>query len=217
MSMVRQDAWSSDEDLILAEVVLRHIREGSTQLAAFEEVGERLSRTAAACGFRWNSAIRKKYEAAISLAKKQRKKAQRELVDDQSQLHAVEAAAETNVYDKVEASGIDLEQTSSEEKEVSKGPSTNRELTFDDVISFLQTQRDEAGHELYTINENNELRKQVEALQRENDELKARLHGLEKDNEVINEDYKALIGIMERARKMAIIDEAPSKQERVKR
>ena len=57
MSITRQDAWTQDEDLLLAEVVLRHIREGGTQLQAFEEVGKRLSRTAAACGFRWNSSI----------------------------------------------------------------------------------------------------------------------------------------------------------------
>ena len=50
----RQDAWTQDEDLILAEIVLRHIREGSTQLIAFEEVGKKLVRTPAACGFRWN-------------------------------------------------------------------------------------------------------------------------------------------------------------------
>lgn len=41
MTAVRQDAWSTEDDLILAEVTLRHIREGSTQLAAFEEVGEK--------------------------------------------------------------------------------------------------------------------------------------------------------------------------------
>ncbi len=70
---IRQDAWSKDEDVLLAEVVLRHIREASTQLAAFEEVGKTLSRTPAACGFRWNSLIRKQYESAIALAKKQRK------------------------------------------------------------------------------------------------------------------------------------------------
>ena len=40
MTSVRQDAWTKDEDLLLAEVVLRHIREGSTQLKAFEEVGQ---------------------------------------------------------------------------------------------------------------------------------------------------------------------------------
>ncbi|MCK9911329.1 RsfA family transcriptional regulator, partial [Microbacteriaceae bacterium K1510] len=68
----RQDAWTEDDDLVLAEVTLRHIREGGTQLAAFEEVGQRLGRTAAACGFRWNSAVRKRYDAAIAIAKGQR-------------------------------------------------------------------------------------------------------------------------------------------------
>ncbi|MCA0987965.1 RsfA family transcriptional regulator [Guptibacillus algicola] len=77
MVPIRQDAWSKDEDVLLAEVVLRHIREASTQLAAFEEVGKKLSRTPAACGFRWNSLIRKQYESAIVLAKKQRKEQKR--------------------------------------------------------------------------------------------------------------------------------------------
>ena len=66
---LRQDAWTEDDDLLLAEVTLRHIREGSTQLAAFEEVGEKLGRTPAACGFRWNSCVRKNYESAIQIAK----------------------------------------------------------------------------------------------------------------------------------------------------
>ena len=73
MTIARQDAWTHDEDLLLAEVVLRHIREGSTQLKAFEEVGKQLSRTSAACGFRWNSFVRKQYKSGIELAKKQRK------------------------------------------------------------------------------------------------------------------------------------------------
>ena len=39
MAVTRQDAWSEDDDLLLAEVTLRHIREGSTQLAAFRRSG----------------------------------------------------------------------------------------------------------------------------------------------------------------------------------
>lgn len=74
MSAMRQDAWSEEEDVMLADIVIRHIRNGSTQLAAFEEVGQRLQRTAAACGFRWNSTIRKKYESEIQDAKEERKR-----------------------------------------------------------------------------------------------------------------------------------------------
>lgn len=74
MTNSRQDAWSQDEDVLLAETVLRYIREGKTQLEAFKEVGKRLSRTPAACGFRWNASIRKQYQQAVQLAKKDRKK-----------------------------------------------------------------------------------------------------------------------------------------------
>jgi RsfA family transcription factor len=73
VATTRQDAWTDDEDLLLAEVVLRHIREGGTQLSAFKEVGRSLSRTPAACGFRWNSSVRKQYKERIEEAKQQRK------------------------------------------------------------------------------------------------------------------------------------------------
>lgn len=95
---IRQDAWSKDEDVLLAEVVLRHIREFSTQLAAFEEVGRTLSRTPAACGFRWNSLIRKQYEAAITLAKKQRKEQKKN--QSQSKRESVEEDRSIELIDE---------------------------------------------------------------------------------------------------------------------
>jgi prespore-specific regulator len=70
---IRQDAWTEENDLLLAETVLRHVREGSTQLNAFEEVGDILDRTSAACGFRWNAVVRYNYEKALQIAKKFRK------------------------------------------------------------------------------------------------------------------------------------------------
>lgn len=73
MNIPRQDAWTKDEDIILAETVLRYIREGKTQLEAFKKVAKTLSRTSAACGFRWNATIRKQYEQAIQLAREERK------------------------------------------------------------------------------------------------------------------------------------------------
>ncbi|MFC0272419.1 RsfA family transcriptional regulator [Metabacillus herbersteinensis] len=80
---LRQDAWSEEDDLLLAETVLRHVREGSTQLNAFEEVGDKLNRTSAACGFRWNAVVRHNYEKALQLAKKQRKQRMRALGNGQ--------------------------------------------------------------------------------------------------------------------------------------
>ena len=71
---VRQDAWTDEDDLLLAETVLRHVREGSTQLNAFEEVGDQLNRTSVACGFRWNAVVRYSYEQALQLAKHRKDK-----------------------------------------------------------------------------------------------------------------------------------------------
>lgn len=73
MSKQRQDAWTKDEDVLLAETVLRHIRNGRTQLEAFKQAAEALSRTPAACGFRWNATIRKQHIDAVDLAKNSRK------------------------------------------------------------------------------------------------------------------------------------------------
>jgi len=70
MSKKRQDGWTKDEDRMLTEIVLRHIRTGKTQLEAFKQAGDALSRTAAACGFRWNTSIRNQHLEAIDLAKK---------------------------------------------------------------------------------------------------------------------------------------------------
>jgi prespore-specific regulator len=69
----RSDAWTAEDDLKLAEIVLRHIRDGSTQLNAFVEAANLLGRTPAACGYRWNGVVRKHYEEAIRQAKKTKK------------------------------------------------------------------------------------------------------------------------------------------------
>lgn len=71
---LRQDSWSREQDHLLAETVLRHVREGSTQLLAFEEAGDILERTSAACGFRWNAVVRKDWESSLLEAKRDRKK-----------------------------------------------------------------------------------------------------------------------------------------------
>lgn len=73
MVISRQDSWTNDNDLLLASTVLQNIRNGGTQLAAFKEVAKLLTRTPAACGFRWNSYLRKQYQVEIRQAKQNRK------------------------------------------------------------------------------------------------------------------------------------------------
>ncbi|WP_332690004.1 RsfA family transcriptional regulator [Halalkalibacter lacteus] len=189
MTTIRQDAWSTDEDLILAEVVLRHIREGSTQLSAFEEVGERLSRTSAACGFRWNSAIRKKYESAIALAKKQRSKGKKQLFEktewlEESSEEVTEPVAtlpevREDIQEKVEKNG---KETSS--------------ITMETVLSFLSNYHESMKNRIPT--------EEIEKLKIENAKLQEELEKVKEEKKVMTEDYRALLSIMDRARKLSI-------------
>lgn len=64
--------WTEEEDRLLAESVLRSVKEGGSQLDAFQEVAEKIGRTPGACGFRWNAVIRKQEAEAFRKAKKQR-------------------------------------------------------------------------------------------------------------------------------------------------
>ncbi|MGM0843466.1 MAG: RsfA family transcriptional regulator [Bacillota bacterium] len=120
----RQDAWTEEDDLLLAETVLRHVREGSTQLNAFEEVGDKLNRTSAACGFRWNAVVRHQYEKALSLSKKQRKQRQRLLGKDQGGKKKLLYQPPAPSYDEIDAMSLSMSSQESDEDNEYTSPLT---------------------------------------------------------------------------------------------
>ena len=188
----RQDAWSKEDDLLLAETVLRHVREGSTQLNAFEEVGDQLNRTSAACGFRWNAVVRQQYEKALDLAKKQRKQRSRLLKTEQKkekeELYNVPELTKTVTAQSIR---LDQDQTS---------------LTIDEVISFLRSM-----DAIYDIKkENDRLRSELEVVKNEKNVLEKKLSHLEKSALTMQEDYETMMKIMNRARKLVVLDEDDS-------
>ncbi|WP_462409172.1 RsfA family transcriptional regulator [Neobacillus sp. Marseille-QA0830] len=196
MSPTRQDAWSQDEDLLLAEVVLRHIREGGTQLQAFEEVGKQLSRTAAACGFRWNSFVRKQYKSGIELAKKQRKELKKQVVSS-----SVPPAPDTG--------------ESPMEENQSNGSQTGISLTYSEVIHFLEELQKKAEETVKAEDEKNIALEKVKELEKKTYYLAAENERLTKNLKAMEEDYRSLMEIMERARKMVVLQDE-DRQKKVK-
>lgn len=191
MAKVRQDAWSHEDDLLLAETVLRHVREGSTQLNAFEEVGDKLNRTSAACGFRWNAEVRRKYENAIELAKRQRKEKKRA------------AAANSKLKSKPDP-------FTSGENSRSNFLEDHSSITLDSVIHFLTNLKNE-------YKSSNQSKLVIEQLENENKRLKEQVSKLEKELSLVSnklntvqEDYQTFIQIMERARKMTVLEDTGS-------
>jgi len=222
---VRQDAWTDENDLLLAETVLRHVREGSTQLNAFEEVGDKLNRTSAACGFRWNAVVRHNYEKALQLAKKQRKQRQRILGKDQGgkkkllynpliptaeELGSVPLPAEAPV--SVEQVEQNLSTEMAEEVLVTPSvqeyrPVVASGLTMDTVISFLQNFK-HSNLEIEALKiENERLKREAADLRKQNEELSNKVKELEDNRETMQEDYETLMKIMNRARKLVLFEE----------
>lgn len=188
MTTTRQDAWTQDEDLLLAEVVLRSIREGGTQLQAFEEVGKKLSRTAAACGFRWNSTIRKQYKTGIELAKKQRKEIKK---NSESEPKEQEFA--------IESSFIPNKET--------EGPSqmVEKEIVFEEILVYLNKLYERSqGLKEYEESLGTYKEKIIELEHKLKDVTTENIR-LEKEFYTMENDYKALVEIMERARKMVVL------------
>jgi prespore-specific regulator len=176
---MRQDAWTTEDDEVLAEVVLKHIKQGSTQLAGFNEASRRLGRTAAACGFRWNACVRKQQRQIIEIAKEERKKSKSERVQAQME-------------------GGDLDHP------------TATLMSWAQVLRFLRQEKNTAQHWASrwrnAERQCNEWKARFKELQEEHGQIREEYMQLKHDYETVSEDYKALVQIMERARKATLLD-----------
>jgi prespore-specific regulator len=221
---VRQDAWTDENDLLLAETVLRHVREGSTQLNAFEEVGDKLNRTSAACGFRWNAVVRHRYEKALQLAKKQRKQRQRILGKDQGGkkklLYSPPVPVQEEIETIVEPASVEVMAESAPELTMematesfagslmqSYANQSSGNMTLDSVISFLENFNHSNLQNNALKSENERLKREIAELRKENEQLAAKVSDLEQNSVTIQEDYETLMKIMNRARKLVLFEE----------
>ncbi|MFC4767663.1 RsfA family transcriptional regulator [Effusibacillus consociatus] len=174
----RSDAWTPEDDNRLAEIVLRHIREGSTQLNAFVEAANLLGRTPAACGYRWNGVVRRNFTDDIKQAKQEKKN----------------HAALKGHFSRRRPWAPDLEDTS-----------------IDGIIRALK-QHERLFYEIQDRNRElqervNSLQQELEQLQFENRKLRDRNGFAANGGELLSEDSKTLLAIMERARKLLEAEE----------
>lgn len=182
----RSDAWTPDDDTRLADLVLNHIRIGSTQLKAFEEAAKMLGRTPAACGYRWNGVVRKHYRDGIETAKHARKSPVESAATDTPALPLARNTSASMIDHRADSQGATSE-------------------SIKDVIHFLEAYDTQYQKlRLYLTQVEGEkvvLAQRVEALQ---DQLKTKPPIPEKSvsPKQLEEDSRTLFAIMERARKL---------------
>lgn len=187
MVKIRQDAWLKENDELLAEAVLRHVKEGSTQLNAFEEAGDALNRTAAACGFRWNAVVRRLYEKELAEAKKERKERMRVLgMNGRRRNQGVYLLPASNTQTSEEVKSIPLSA-----------------LNLDIVIAYLLRLQHNGGSD----NEATKWRQVANAATEKIKELERKISSLESENRAIREDYEQFVQIMNRARRLVTLEE----------
>jgi prespore-specific regulator len=191
---IRNDSWTYDNDKVLADAVLKHIRSGSTQLAAFEEVAERLQRTSAACGFRWNSDVRKRCESEIKQAKAQRQNMKVEKIGRRAATNAI-PAGRTELFATV---------SNVEEQEITQ--SINAKDYLDQIVYLAQIQKIQLASmvkQIRSLNEQlSEKDNEIERLKRQLEEAKVQPSEI-----TVSEDYRTLLQILKRARQIGAIDE----------
>lgn len=185
MVKLRQDAWHKENDELLAEAVLRHVKEGSTQLNAFEEVGDALNRTAAACGFRWNAVVRKVYESDLREAKKERKDRMR-VLGGSTRRRTTNTYALPNTQQHGTTTSIHLSS-----------------LSMDVVIAYLLRLQHTGGNDAET----NKWRHIANAATEKVTQLEHELTLLKQENKNIREDYEQFVQIMNRARRLVTLEE----------
>lgn len=191
MKTARQDAWTPEDDLVLADIILRHVRTGSTQLNAFHEAGQTLGRTDSACGFRWNAVVRKLFAAEIEVAKVARRSHRKAQGQEVTPTYAVVARQEV-----------------SDHGEVSSSPSA---VTWNDVIQFLRSRKGEEQNKAARVRhlEFSLQSKDVETQQlvQENEQLRGEMRTLLQNLTQVRQDYLSLLNILERARKEVYLGE----------
>jgi prespore-specific regulator len=163
----RSDVWTDAQDQLLVATILRHVREGSTQVAAFKEVGNAIQRTAEACGFRWNTVLRKQNTKAFEKAKKQRLIMRNGLDDGNGEM--------IDVFIAPAIHESDVEASQTEEK-----------VTLDSVISNLDNIIGDVRILFREKEDDSELKAENERLKAENQELKEKLDEVTEVIEALN-------------------------------
>jgi prespore-specific regulator len=190
----RQDSWSYENDNVLAETVLNHIRIGSTQLNAFDEAAELLLRTSAACAFRWNAEVRKRYEYEFKKAKAQRLKNKARHVGKNS----IATTTSTEQIDNlVIASNVNDQEFDQRNYE------TNY---LDQIINLVQNQKTQLAN---TAKQIKILKEQLSVKDTEIRHLRRQLEEpkTEPNELTVIEDYRTLLQILQRARQLGAIND----------
>lgn len=177
--------WTEKEDAILANSMLKSIKDGDTLASGYAEAGEKLNRSIAACRNRWNSVIRRNYETEIKKAKQHKMEKTHDVVGHLIKEEETLQVAEMNHNQKK------LTETKLEEQFL---PDIQH-ITIEDCIEYLTNSQS-------MKEKNQKLKAENLLLKNENERLKLKYNELVKKKRQNEEKYYTLMKIVQQASKL---------------
>ncbi|AGA57227.1 hypothetical protein Theco_1051 [Thermobacillus composti KWC4] len=176
--------WTPSEDETLVGVIRQHVESGSSLTAAFAAAAELLpGRSAAACGFRWNTELKNHYTLPVQPRRGRRQK-RREAAGNQASAPA-DSAALTKGLAKTPQLPAALSQLLDAVPKV--------QVLFANLAQELTSYRD-----------------RVKAVEKENKALRQRIAALEALGDAAAQaDLETLYRLLQRARQMNLTTHAP--------
>ena len=180
------DIWTHDDDLLLAETVLRHVRDGRTVVDACREMEEKSNgkRTATASKYRWFTKLKLQYAGAYEIAKQDGKK-----VRDFKKKRVNQGERLEDIVENV----LNVEQ--------------EREITLEDIMVLVKRykkQEESKGDDTDLEEEISKLKRENEKLRKENKELKQDNKDLKNSLKNADSDYKQLKGALDVLKQLGV-------------
>ncbi|MDQ0256602.1 RsfA family transcription factor [Evansella vedderi] len=175
MAKERKDTWTEEQDDLLAKIVLEHLTSGSTQTKAFEEAAEKLNRTTAACGFRWNASLRQEYKEEIKQAKAEKVSKSKFANKKTSEpvLKEVKSAAPSKTESKKDTSKQQAKSVTASGPSALPSVSEVEEIKVKHLLAVLESFDKELS-----IADIEKMKREKDALLKENQELKEEIRSV---------------------------------------
>lgn len=188
-------SWTLEEDLALAETVLRYIREGSTEEKVFKEISQKFNRSESACAFRWNYEVKKKYEKAVEIAKKQ--SLLRRTIENKDSIN--QPIIQRNLIEEVSDTTHD---TDNKETIFNVTIDTNEKSQLEETYNAPNMNDIHMALHILSefINEKTDREEYIEKILDERKDLQTQLKSLKEELKSVKEEYHEVIKFMNRMR-----------------
>lgn len=203
--------WTTEEEKIIANVILAEVSIGSTLQKAYNIATEKVNaafgndRTSEGVAFRWNSILKNNYIKEFETVKAQGKLARGNapITPKQQSFEDIKESDEVETFIKqTPVNNISKLPNEEEVPKVSKpeGLAATALEELENVKLFIEN----------SVNQNLEievLRTQLAFEQEESRKKDIKYSNLEKKYEVLEEDYNAILKLIDRARKLTVSEE----------